>query len=169
MFTVPFAMAAINTRVVRRAHALAGFPWGRDFRYCEAMSTPGNLRGALMAAGITTAVAALGFALARPLLRAQVAKRAPQPGEGPSTEVRDRGHWKLRLVAEGRNGNSFVYVVSDRADPGYGSTAKMLGESALCLALDPLTSPGGVQTPSVAMAQPLLDRLRRAGFTFAPS
>ena len=63
---------------------------------------------------------------------------------------------------------TLTYVVSDRADPGYGSTAKMLGESALCLALDPLTSPGGVQTPSVAMAQPLLDRLRRAGLVFEP-
>jgi short subunit dehydrogenase-like uncharacterized protein len=58
--------------------------------------------------------------------------------------------------------------VSDRADPGYGSTAKMLGEAALCLALDPLDSPGGVQTPSVAMAQSLLERLQRAGLGFAP-
>lgn len=169
MFTAPFAMSQINTRVVRRAHALAGYPWGRDFRYREAMSTPATPRGAVMAASIATTVAALSFAMSRPMLRAQVAKRAPKPGEGPSAAVRERGHWKLRLVAEGRNGNAFVYVVADRADPGYGSTAKMLGESALCLALDPLTSPGGVQTPSVAMAQPLLDRLRRAGFTFAPS
>jgi short subunit dehydrogenase-like uncharacterized protein len=45
----------------------------------------------------------------------------------------------------------------------------MLGESALCLARDPLTSPGGVLTPAVAMAQPLLDRLRRAGLRFAPA
>jgi short subunit dehydrogenase-like uncharacterized protein len=73
------------------------------------------------------------------------------------------------VVAEGDRGEVLVYVVSDRADPGYGSTAKMLGESALCLALDPLTSPGGVETPSVAMAQPLLDRLRRAGLVFAPA
>ena len=43
----------------------------------------------------------------------------------------------------------------------------MLGESALCLALDPLTSEGGVTTPSVAMGGALLDRLRRAGLTFA--
>jgi short subunit dehydrogenase-like uncharacterized protein len=44
----------------------------------------------------------------------------------------------------------------------------MLGEAALCLARDPLSCPGGVLTPSVAMAQPLLDRLRRAGLQFAP-
>jgi len=169
MFTVPFVMAQVNTRVVRRGHALAGAPWGKDFVYREVMSTPGNARGAVMAAAIVGGLAALGFALSSPALREQVARRAPQPGDGPSAAARARGHWKLRLVAEGERGDTLTYVVSDRADPGYGSTAKMLGESALCLALDPLTSPGGVQTPSVAMAQPLLDRLRRAGFEFAPS
>jgi short subunit dehydrogenase-like uncharacterized protein len=69
----------------------------------------------------------------------------------------------------GANGSAeiLIYTASDRADPGYGSTAKMLGESALCLALDPLTSDGGVTTPSLAMGGALLDRLRRAGLTFA--
>jgi len=167
MFTVPFVMAQVNTRVVRRGHALAGAPWGRDFVYREVMSTPGSLRGAAMALGITGGLAALSFAMTRPALRDRLARRAPQPGEGPSAEARARGHWIVRLVAEGAQGETLVYIASDRADPGYGSTAKMLGESALCLARDPLSSPGGVLTPSVAMAQPLLDRLRRAGFTFA--
>lgn len=166
LFTTPFIMAQVNTRVVRRAHALAGAPWGADFRYREVMSTPGNLGGAVLAAGIAGGSAAIAFAMTRPALRAQIGKRAPQPGDGPSAEARQRGHWKLRLVAEGPAGANLVYVVSDRADPGYGSTATMLGEAALCLALDPLTTPGGVQTPSVAMAQPLLDRLRRAGLVF---
>ncbi len=167
MFTVPFLMAQVNTRVVRRGHALAGLPWGDDFVYREVMSTPGNARGAVMAAGITGGLAAVAFAMSRPFLRTQLAKRAPQPGEGPSEHVRTHGHWKVRLVAE-RGSDVLLYVVSDRADPGYGSTAKMLGESALCLAHDPLSAPGGVQTPAVAMAQPLLDRLRRAGFVFEP-
>jgi short subunit dehydrogenase-like uncharacterized protein len=162
-------MAQVNTRVVRRGHALAGFPWGEGFSYREVMSTPGTLRGAAMAAGITGGLAALSFAMSQPWLRARLAERAPRPGEGPSAEVRDRGHWIVRLVAEGDAGEAMVYVASDRADPGYGSTAKMLGESALCLARDPLTSPGGVLTPAVAMAQPLLDRLRRAGLRFAPA
>jgi len=169
VFTVPFVMAQVNTRVVRRAHALAGAPWGADFAYREVMSTPGTLRGAAMAVGITGGLAALAFAMYRPALREQLARRAPRPGEGPSAEVRARGHWTLRLLAENARGDQLSFVVSDRADPGYGSTAKMLGEAALCLALDPLSSPGGVQTPSVAMAQPLLDRLRRAGLVFMPA
>ena len=101
MFTIPFVMAQVNTRVVRRGHALAGLPWGDDFVYREVMSTPGNLRGAAMAVGITGGIAALGFAMSRPVLREQLARRAPRPGEGPSPEVRARGHWIVRLVAEG--------------------------------------------------------------------
>lgn len=167
MFTTPFVMAQVNTRVVRRGHALAGAPWGTDFVYREVASTPGTARGFAMALGVTGVVAALGFVMNRPALREQIARRAPQPGDGPSAEVRAHGHWKLRLVAQGDRDDVLLFTVSDRADPGYSSTAKMLGEAALCLALDPLTSPGGVQTPAVAMAQPLLDRLRRAGLVFA--
>jgi short subunit dehydrogenase-like uncharacterized protein len=169
MFTAPFVMAAVNSRVVRRGHALAGKPWGQGFVYREVMSTPGNARGAAMAAGITGGLAALAVTFAVPWLREQVARRAPQPGEGPSADARARGHWKLRLVAEGAGGDALIYVLSDRADPGYGSTARMLGEAALCLALDPLTSPGGVTTPAAAMAQPLVDRLRRAGLQIGPA
>ena len=57
-------------------------------------------------------------------------------------------------------------VADPNGDPGYASTSKMLGESAMCLAFDPLTSEGGVQTPSVAMGAALLDRLRTAGLSF---
>jgi short subunit dehydrogenase-like uncharacterized protein len=167
MFTIPFVMAQVNTRVVRRGHALAGLPWGRDFVYREVMSTPGSARGLAMAVGITGALAGIAFAMRRPRLRDLLARRAPAPGQGPSEEARTKGHWKVRFIAEGDD--RFIYVASDRADPGYSSTAKMLGESALCLARDPLQSSGGVTTPSVAMGQHLLDRLRRAGLTFGPA
>ena len=170
MFTAPFVMAQVNTRVVRRAHALAGLPWGEGFVYREVMSTPGSARGAVMAAAVTGGLGGFAFALRHKRLRELLARRLPKPGEGPSREARDRGHWKVRFVGEaGANGTSdvLIYTASDRADPGYGSTAKMLGESALCLALDPLTSGGGVTTPSLAMGGALLERLRRAGLTFA--
>ena len=168
LFTIPFVMAQVNSRVVRRGHALAGFPWGEDFRYREVMSTPGSARGLAMAVGVTGALAGLAFALKRPTLRDLLARRAPQPGEGPSQERRERGHWKTRLVGESGS-DRLIYVASDRADPGYGSTAKMLGESALSLALDPLSSEGGCLTPSVAMGTFLVERLRAAGLTFGPA
>jgi len=166
MFTLPFLMAGINTRVVRRSHALSGFPWGDDFVYREVMSAPGSPGGLVRALAFTAGMGAIAFALKRPRLRDMLQKRAPKPGEGPTPEQRANGHWKVRFVAEGAN-HRLVYVAADaHGDPGYASTAKMLGESALCLAQDPLTSPGGVTTPSVAMGPFLLDRLRRAGLTF---
>jgi short subunit dehydrogenase-like uncharacterized protein len=168
MFFVPFFMAGINGPVVRRAHALAGRPWGEDFTYREVMSTPGNPRGAVMAATITAGLAGLAVTLKRPRLRAMLQRRAPRPGEGPSEARRERGHWKVRFVAES-GADKLLYIAADpHGDPGYKSTAKMLGESALCLAYDPLASEGGVQTPSVAMDGALLDRLRRAGLIFEP-
>ena len=169
MFYVPFFMAATNAPVVRRAHALLGHLWGPGFVYREVMSTPGNARGLAMAVGITAGLAGLGAVMKRPLLRDTLQRYAPKPGEGPSEAQRSAGHWKVRLVAED-GGDQLIYIAGDRAgDPGYGSTAKMLGESALCLAHDPLSSPGGVQTPSVAMAASLLPRLQAAGLTFAPA
>ncbi len=167
VFTVPFLMAGINTRVVRRSHALAGLPWGADFVYREVMSTPGSARGLAMAGAVAGGLAGLAFAMKRPRLRALLAKRVPKPGEGPSATQRARGHWKVRLIGE-RGLDRLIYVAGDdHGDPGYASTAKMLGESALCLARDPLTSAAGVTTPSLAMGAHLLARLRRAGLTFA--
>ena len=169
MFFVPFFMAATNSPVVRRGHALAGYPWGKEFVYREVMSTPGNPRGAVMAATITAGLAGLSAAMKRPRLRAMLQKRAPQPGEGPDAERRARGHWKVRFFAEDGN-DRLLYIAADPAgDPGYASTAKMLGESALCLAYDPLKSEGGCLTPSVAMDGQLLERLRMAGLNFHPA
>jgi short subunit dehydrogenase-like uncharacterized protein len=169
MFFVPFFMAPTNAPVVRRAHALAGRPWGDDFTYREVMSTPGNARGALMAAATLAGLTGLSAAMKSPRLRALLQAYAPKPGEGPSQHKREHGHWKARFVAES-GADKLLYVAADsQGDPGYGSTAKMLGESALCLAYDPLDSSGGVQTPSVAMGGALLYRLRRAGLVFEPA
>jgi short subunit dehydrogenase-like uncharacterized protein len=168
MFYVPFFMAATNGPVVRRGHALAGHPWGKNFVYRELMSTPGNARGAVMAATITAGLAGLAAAMKRPWLREQLRKRAPKPGEGPSQRQRERGHWKVRFLAES-GADRLIYVVADPAgDPGYASTAKMLGESALCLAYDDSSSRGGNLTPSVAMDGALVARLRAAGLVFQP-
>jgi short subunit dehydrogenase-like uncharacterized protein len=41
----------------------------------------------------------------------------------------------------------------------------MLGESAMCLAFDGLTAPGGVRTPASTMYEPLLARLRTQRFS----
>lgn len=166
LFVVPFIMAATNSQVVRRSHAIAGNPWGSDFVYREVMTTPASAKGALMAAGITAGLGGMLLGMQVPFIRKEIQKRAPKPGEGPSEAQRARGHWTVRFVAK-RGTDRLDFVVEDpHGDPGYASTSKMLGESAMCLALDPLDSPGGVTTPSVAMGAHLLARLRAAGIEF---
>ncbi|MBW3576032.1 MAG: enoyl-ACP reductase, partial [Actinobacteria bacterium] len=51
---------------------------------------------------------------------------------------------------------------------GYAATAVMLGEAALCLALDEDRLPprAGVLTPATGIGTPLVDRLRAAGHTY---
>ena len=173
MWTAPFVMAAINTRVVRRAHALRGAPFGEDFRYSESMSTGRGVQGWLRAAAITAGLGAFMAAMALGPTRQLLASRVlPKPGEGPSKEAREAGYFVFRLIGLGTApGGAPVELratIRGDKDPGYGETAKMLGESALCLVEDEARLPvgGGSWTPSTAMGQALLDRLRAAGMTF---
>ena len=168
MWTAPFIMAAINTRVVRRSHALMGLPWGEGFRYSEVMGTGRGAKGLSRALSVAAGVVAFMASLALPFTRPFVEKRLPAPGEGPSEEARKKGRFKTLLVALG-DGSAVRGVVSDNRDPGYGSTAVMLGESALCLALEgaDLDASGGILTPATAMGTRLIERLRKAGLTLA--
>ena len=85
-------------------------------------------------------------------------------GDGPSPERRERSWFKVRFVGEG-GGRRVVTEVAG-GDPGYDETAKMLAESALCLATDNLPPTSGQVTTAVAMGDALIARLRRAGITF---
>ena len=167
MWTGTFVMAAINTRIVRRSHALMGLPWGEGFRYSEVMGTGKGAKGWSRAASLTVGVIALMGSLALPLTRPFVEKRLPSPGEGPDQEAREKGSFKTLFVALGDGGVERA-IVADRRDPGYGSTAVMLSEAAICLALEgaQLECGGGILTPATAMGMRLVERLRAAGLTF---
>jgi short subunit dehydrogenase-like uncharacterized protein len=168
-WTLPFVMAAINTRVVRRSNALMDFRYGEDFRYDEAMLAPegqGALASKLSAGAMTAGTAAMAISPFRAL-----AKRfLPSPGEGPDRKTREKGYFDIRLYGihpEDRDKDMQARVTGDR-DPGYGSTSRMLAESALCLARDELSCGGGFWTPASAMGEALIERLEEnAGLTFS--
>jgi short subunit dehydrogenase-like uncharacterized protein len=86
------------------------------------------------------------------------------PGEGPSPERREKAWFRVRFVGEG--GGRRVLTQVSGGDPGYTETSKMLGQSALCLALDDLPETSGQVTPAVAMGDKLIDRLQQAGIKF---
>jgi short subunit dehydrogenase-like uncharacterized protein len=168
-WVAPFVMGAINTKVVRRTNALLDYAYGRDFRYDEGVLCGGGPAGWIKA-GATAAgsVAAMG-AMAIGPIRRFAAGRLPAPGEGPSKHARESGYFDIKLRGEHPDNPTKTLwgrVRGDR-DPGYGSTSKMLGESAVCLALDSLPPGTGISTPAAAMGDKLLDRLiANAGVEF---
>jgi len=168
VWTAPFIMGAINMRIVRRSNALLNYPWGEDFRYSESMSTgrgsSGWLKAKSMTVGLGAFLLAASFDLSRKLI---IESLLPAPGEGPSKENRERGFFKMLLIGELKDGSKLQATVTGDRDPGYGSTSKMLSESAICLAKDDLTTGGGCWTPASAMGPVLRERLiANAGLTF---
>jgi short subunit dehydrogenase-like uncharacterized protein len=97
-----------------------------------------------------------------------VEKLVPKPGEGPSPEDQENGFYDLRFVGRTTDGKTIITKVTGDRDPGYGSTAKMLGEAGLCLAFDLSDDDqGGFWTPASMLDGKLLERLTsKAGLTF---
>lgn len=167
----PFVMAPINTKNVHRTNALRGHPWGTGFCYDERQQTGAGPRGekAAKALALQTRVQArlLRLRPARTLLQRLV---LPKPGQGPGPKARERGLYEVAFTGCSAQGQRLTAVVTGDRDPGYGSTCKLISESALCLLHDVPRSatPGGVWTPGAAMGLALARRLQaRAGLQFA--
>ena len=162
----PFIMAGINTKIVRRSNALSNFQYGKDFRYEEAMMSGKGISGFFKAILAVFPLAMVGLN-PNSFLKKIVNLFMPKPGEGPGFEKRKNGFYNLRFyITIDDKKKAFAKVIGD-SDPGYGSTSKMLAESALCLAFDKLTENYGVVTPSFSMGDKLLDRLNgNAGLKF---
>ncbi|MEM7278983.1 MAG: saccharopine dehydrogenase NADP-binding domain-containing protein [Pseudomonadota bacterium] len=167
-WTAPFVMATVNTKVVRRSNALMNYPYGRDFRYSESTLMGKGAAGWMKATGLTAGLG--GFMLAAnvgPLRKLMNKTMLPQPGEGPNREERENGFYNIKMVGKFNDGRVLFGKVTGDRDPGYGSTSKMLAESAICLAKDPVNGATGFLTPSSAMGDHLLKRLvDNAGLTF---
>jgi short subunit dehydrogenase-like uncharacterized protein len=170
-WTGPSPMAAVNERIIRRSHALLEYPWGRDFRCRESLPTGSGPLGAVGAGLVSGGVGAFTGAMSIGPVRSAVSQFVfPDPGEGPSESQMERGHFQVRVLGQGTaSAGSFTVsaAIGSDWDPGYGATARMLGESAMCLFEDDTETPldGGVLTPASGIGTPLADRLRDVGFT----
>ncbi len=155
-WVVPFPTIDPQT-VLRSARALERY--GPDFTYSHYLvlkRLPMVIGGA---AGVGAIVAMAQLPPTRKLLL-----KIKDPGDGPTPEQREKAWFRVRFRAQS-NGQRVETLVKG-GDPGYGETAKMLAQSALCLAHDDLPSRSGQVTPAVAMGQPLIDRLKDAGIAF---
>lgn len=169
----PFVMELVNAKVVRRSNALLGYPWGREFRYDEAVLTGDGLGGRAKATTLAAGTGGTSMALGSSATVRQLAERfLPDSGTGPDPAAREAGFFDMRILAEhpdDRDKDVLVRVTGDR-DPGYGSTSRMLGEAALTLASGEATVGGGSWTPASALGNALVDRLQaHAGLTFEVS
>jgi short subunit dehydrogenase-like uncharacterized protein len=173
-WTGPFVMAPINTKNVHRTNALRGHPWGADFVYDERMLTgaggAGEKRARALARNSRLQNLLLGLAPTRALLRRFV---LPKPGQGPNAQQRERGRYEVVFIGSecaAAPGRTLRAVVKGDRDPGYGSTCKLISETALCLVQDVGRehTGGGVWTPGAALGLALATRLQaRAGLSFA--
>ena len=153
-WVAPFIMAPINTKNVHRTNFLLDFPYGKDFQYDEMVVTsPGDLGKQ----------AAEMVAKANPF----AGDDTPKPGEGPTREQRENGSYDIIFIGETADGETASLCVKGDKDPGYGSTSKMIAESALCLAQDKLKKGGGIWTAGALMGEKLVKRLEaKAGLSF---
>ena len=166
----PFVMASINTRIVHRSNQLLSYEYGREFKYDEAMWMQDGTKGKLMSYGLSAGL--LGFASAmmfkpsRELLSKHV---LPKSGSGPSKSEQENGFFDIRFFGQNAKQDSINTKVTGDRDPGYGSTSRMLTQSALCLAQDISHDEvtGGFWTPASAMGDKLMQRLEEhAGLSF---
>ncbi len=151
-WVAPFVMAPINTKNVHRTNFLLGQQWG-DIVYDEM---------------VVTGLGDMGRAAAEALgkLNPFGGDKGPKPGEGPTKEEREAGHFDVLFAGLYDEGQRIDAVVTGNRDPGYGCTSRMLAESALCLVED-VRGDGGIWTPGALMGTRLRDRLvARAGMTF---
>ena len=145
-WVAPFIMAAINTKNVHRSNALLGHAYGTDFQYDEMMLAGPGEEGKAIAEMVASV---------NPLEGDQV----PAPGEGPSRESREAGNYDVLFVGTTADGKEIRASVTGDMDPGYGSTSKMITESAVCLLQDCADVSGGIYTSAPAMGHKLIRRL----------
>jgi short subunit dehydrogenase-like uncharacterized protein len=153
-WSAPFVMATINTKNIHRSNLLLGHAYGEDFVYDEMMLTgPGEA----------------GEAVAKAVAEDKSMASDPiKPGEGPTREERENGFYDVLFVGYNDSGDTVRVSVKGDKDPGYGSTSKMIAESAVCLLKNPDAASGGIWTPAAALGMLLVDRLQaNAGLTFA--
>lgn len=160
----PFVMAAINTRIVHRSNSLLNNRYGNNFLYDEAMLMKSKWVAKSMSLVLGLFMVGSAFKPTRSMMEKLF---LPKPGEGPSKEEQEKGFFNLQFFGETAAGNKIRAKVTGDKDPGYGSTAKMLAETAIHFANLSDQQPGGFWTPASLFGTPLIDRLQeKAGLSF---
>jgi short subunit dehydrogenase-like uncharacterized protein len=142
----PFIMASINTKNIHRSNLLQGHAYGADFVYDE--------------------MSVIEPAMQSNFDFAQYASR--QPGEGPNKDEREAGYYNVLFIGLSADGREIRVAVKGAGDPGYGSTSKIISETAICLLQQGADVAPGFWVPGAALKGKLVERLQmNAGLRFA--
>ncbi len=168
LWSAPFVMAIANTRVVRRSseiHDKNQASYGSEFKYQEYMM----LKKYSSAFLVTSGLAVFGLMLISPI-SGLFRKLFTKAGNGPDKKTRENGWFESIFIGKNKNNEKYKLRMFCKGDPGYKSTAKLICESALCLALNsenlPNTNVGGVLTTSTGLGSTLINRLKNADVLF---
>ena len=168
LWSAPFVMAIANTRVVRRSSEIQDknqASYGSEFKYQEYMMLKKYSSAFLVTAGL----AVFGLMLISPI-SGLFRKLFTKAGNGPDKKTRENGWFESIFIGKNKNNEKYKVRMFCKGDPGYKSTAKLICESALCLALNsenlPNTNAGGVLTTSTGLGSTLIDRLKNADVLF---
>jgi short subunit dehydrogenase-like uncharacterized protein len=147
VWTAPWMMTFINTRNVHRLNYLLDQRFGERFVYDERVMTGPGAEGRASADAVASAPSPL------------IGDHVPKPGCGPTKEERDSGSFDLLFSAQTEKAGLLKVGVRGDKDPGYGSTSKMISETAMVLLTPSLSCPGGIWTPGAALRDQLKERL----------
>lgn len=145
-WAAPFIMASINTKTVHRSNFLLAHKYGKDFIYDEMIGTGPGKDGEKIARGLSL----------NDMLEDD--GRVLKPGEGPTKEQQEAGHFTVAFHGQFQDGRTGVVRVQGFKDTGYGATSQMISDCALCLLKDKVDLGGGFWTPAT-IGQPLINRL----------
>jgi short subunit dehydrogenase-like uncharacterized protein len=164
----PFIMTPVNACIVQRSNDLEDY--GTRFTYRETICSGRGPFGLLKAVKRTLALKAFSASSRSRAGRAMLRSVSPRPGEGPPKAEIAAGGFRIRVIGtseppEGERAIQAMATVAGSSDPGYGESVRIIGESIVCLARDPLPSTCGVLTPTAAMGARLAERLHQAGMT----
>ena len=143
--------------VARSGAALASY--GPRFRYSHYAGARTLRYAAGGAAGVGTLAVVAQVRPLRNLLLGRI-----KQGEGPDERKREKSWFTVDFIGEG-DGRT-VHTRVSGGDPGYTETAKMLAESAMCLAFDDNPTTAGQVTTAQAMGDNLIARLQAQGIRF---
>jgi short subunit dehydrogenase-like uncharacterized protein len=173
----PFVMGPVNTRVVRRTAALmkarGDSAYGGPFQYQEYLRFGRGPLAAATAAGITLGLGVVQAAMRLKTARALARSMAVAPGQGPSERAMDGGSFRCELVGKTASGKVVRGRIAGQGDPGNRATTKFVCESALALALQAQSLPGGargggVLTPASGLGAVLAQRVVAVGIAVEP-